>query len=103
MRYMGSALGAFKDAASPIVAMRTVQSSDAPNMWYSRRKGRFGFALNFPDGTCHLFGWHEEGAEQQPSAKRCEGNGADPETSAEIMKARFAEIDDGIPEFLRRT
>ena len=64
MRYMASAVNAFRDAGSPIVAMRTVQSSDAPIMWYSRytsgpRKGRFGWGLNFPHGTCGLFGWNE--------------------------------------------
>jgi hypothetical protein len=31
------------------------------------------------------------------------GNAADPETSAETMKAKIAAVDDGIPESLRRT
>jgi hypothetical protein len=73
MRHMALAVNDFISAASPIVAMRVVQSADAPNMCFDRyksgpHKGRFNYRLVFEHGTCHLFGWHEEGAEREAAA-----------------------------------
>jgi hypothetical protein len=64
MRYMWHAVGDFvKEDMPPIVAMRTVQSSDAWNMQFNRyksgpHKGRFNLNLIFQHGTCELFGWN---------------------------------------------
>jgi hypothetical protein len=63
-RYMLDALDAFTSADWPIVEMRTLESSDTPNVSYERyvsgrHKGRYSYRAIFAHGTCGNFGWQE--------------------------------------------
>jgi hypothetical protein len=79
MAGMGSALDTFKGHRPPIVEMRTIESGDKPNVVVplyksGPRKGGATLTTVFEHGTCHLFGWHEEGAEQQHTPAELPGS-----------------------------
>jgi hypothetical protein len=104
-----------------VMAMRVLSSDDPPRNWLRhpekqidaatgketrpRNAGQLCNRLSFMHGECGGLHWHVEGEKAEAScAAPVTGNGADPEASAEAMKAQFAALDDGLdlPKSLRR-
>jgi len=70
MCYMGNALYDFRDREYSIVEVKAIECpGEVPNVRVQpcqrgprRGRARFGNAVWFDHGTCHLFKWHEDAA-----------------------------------------
>ena len=67
MCYMGNALYDFRDREYSIVEVKAIECSEPVNVRVEpcprgprRGRARFGNAVMFEHGTCHLFKWHED-------------------------------------------